>query len=168
MRAQRVQSVPQCPQDPVCSSMSVKHARYIIVIYDGYKFDIFCLKAPLSIPSALHVVPTLVTRIAQHISTHPLNPDSFHFISTHTTFHQWRFNPLTAGVAYNRVFVLAHFVLAHYVPLFKYVKDKIWHQSARFENSWPPFCQIWIIFTHLKLWIASARHNFKWVKIQIE
>ena len=23
------------------------------------------------------------------------------------------------------------------------------------------------IFTHLKLWIASARHNFKWVKIQI-
>ena len=23
------------------------------------------------------------------------------------------------------------------------------------------------IFTHLKLWIASARHNFKWVKIPI-
>ena len=42
------------------------------------------------------------------------------------------------------------------------------HQPARFEKSWPPFCQIWIIFTHLKLWIASARHNFKWVKIQIE
>ena len=32
----------------------------------------------------------------------------------------------------------------------------MWHQSAIFENSWPPFCQIWIIFTHLKLWIASA------------
>ena len=29
-------------------------------------------------------------------------------------------------------------------------------------NPHPP-CQI---FTHLKLWIASARHNFKWVKIQ--
>ena len=28
--------------------------------------------------------------------------------------------------------------------------------------------QIWRIFTHLKLWIASARHNFKWVKIPIE
>ena len=41
-------------------------------------------------------------------------------------------------------------------------------QSARFEKSWPPFCQIRIIFTNLKLWIASARHNFKWVKIQIE
>ena len=47
-------------------------------------------------------------------------------------------------------------------------QDKTWHQPARFEKSWPPFCQIWIIFTHLKLWIASARHNFKWVKIQIE
>ena len=44
----------------------------------------------------------------------------------------------------------------------------MWHQPARFENSWPPFCQIWIIFTYLKLWIASASHNFKWVKIQIE
>ena len=41
-------------------------------------------------------------------------------------------------------------------------------KAARFEKCWPPFCQIWIIFTHLKLWIASARHNFKWVKILIE
>ena len=24
----------------------------------------------------------------------------------------------------------------------------MWHQSAIFENSWPLFCQIWIIFTH--------------------
>ena len=79
-------------------------------------------------------------------------------------FKKWMlrpFNPLTAGAAYIRVFI---FLLPH----FKYVKDKIWHQSARFENSWPPFCKIWIIFTHLKLWIATARHNFKWVKIQIE
>ena len=36
----------------------------------------------------------------------------------------------------------------------------MWHQSAIFQNRWPPFCQIWIIFTHLKLWIASSRHNF--------
>ena len=47
------------------------------------------------------------------------------------------------------------------------MKDKIWHQSAIFENSWPPFCQIWIIFTHLKVWIASARHNFKWGKFRL-
>ena len=48
------------------------------------------------------------------------------------------------------------------------IKILMCQQLARFEKSWPAFCQIWIIFTHLKLWIASARHNFKWVKIQIE
>ena len=26
--------------------------------------------------------------------------------------------------------------------------------------------QIWAIFTHLKLWVAVARHNFKLVKIK--
>ena len=33
------------------------------------------------------------------------------------------------------------------------------------NNNISKFCLISIIFTHLKLWIASARHNFKWVKI---
>ena len=79
--------------------------------------------------------------------------------------HDQLFNPLTAGVAYIRVFIF--YLQNKYTPI-KHVKDKMWHQSAIFENSWPLFCQIWIIFTHLKLWIASARHNFKWVKIQIE
>ena len=78
---------------------------------------------------------------------------------------QQAFNPLTAGAAYIRVFI---FILAHQVSPFEHVKDKMWHQSAIFENRWPPCCQIWIIFTHLKLWIASARHNLKWVKIQTE
>ena len=32
----------------------------------------------------------------------------------------------------------------------------MWHQSAIFEKSWPPFCQIWIFFTNLKLWIESG------------
>ena len=77
---------------------------------------------------------------------------------------QGTLNPLTAGVAYIRVF----FLISTLLPPFKHGKDKMWHQSARFENSWHPFCQIWIIFTHLKLWITSPRHNFKWVKIQIE
>ena len=40
--------------------------------------------------------------------------------------------------------------------------------DINFEKIWLPFCQIWIIFTYLRLWIASARHNFKWVKIQIK
>ena len=39
------------------------------------------------------------------------------------------------------------FLLAHWVPPFKHGKDKMWHQSAIFENSWPQFCQICIIFT---------------------
>ena len=72
---------------------------------------------------------------------------------------------LTAGVAYIGFFTQ---LLPHSVPPFKHVKAIMWHQSARFEKSLPPFCQIWIIFSHLKLWIASARHNFKWVKIPIK
>ena len=27
--------------------------------------------------------------------------------------------------------------------------------------------QIWVIFNHLRLWIAVARHNLKWLEIQI-
>ena len=42
----------------------------------------------------------------------------------------------------------------------------MWQQSAIYENSWPPFCLIRIIFTHFKLWIASARHNLtSWVPL---
>ena len=73
-------------------------------------------------------------------------------------------NPLTAGAAYIRFFYFYWHIKYH----ISNVKDEWRHQPARFEKSWPPFCQIWIIFTHLKLWIASATHNFKWVKIQIE
>ena len=76
------------------------------------------------------------------------------------------FNPLTAGAEYFGFFTQ---LSPHLVPPFKHIiKAIMGHQSARFEKNWPPFCQIWIIFTHLKLWIASARHNFKWVKISIE
>ena len=32
-------------------------------------------------------------------------------------------------------------------------------RNARFLNHKLPFCQIWIIFTQLELWTASARHN---------
>ena len=27
--------------------------------------------------------------------------------------------------------------------------------------------QIWVIFTHLELWVVVARHNYKWVKNDI-
>ena len=79
--------------------------------------------------------------------------------------NELQLNPLTASAEFIRCFTQ---LLPHSVPPFQHVKAIIWHQSARFEKSWPPFCQISIIFTHAKLWIASAGHNFKWVKIPIE
>ena len=38
------------------------------------------------------------------------------------------------------------------------------HQDLRVFGS--QIKQISVIFTHLKLWVAVARHNFKWVKIE--
>ena len=35
-----------------------------------------------------------------------------------------------------------------------------------FANVWSQTKLRWVIFAHLKLWIAVARHNFKWVKIR--
>ena len=34
---------------------------------------------------------------------------------------------------------------------------------TRFANVWSQMKQTWLIFTHLKLWVAVARHNLKWV-----
>ena len=59
------------------------------------------------------------------------------------------FTPLTAGAEY--IFL---------VPPFKHVTDKMWHESELKMASLPLFCEICIIFTLLKLWIALARHNF--------
>ena len=80
--------------------------------------------------------------------------------SRRTSCFIWTFsilNPLTAGAEY--IFL---------VPPFKHVRDQMWHESELKIASLPLFCEICIIFTHLKLWIALARHNFKWVKILIE
>ena len=71
--------------------------------------------------------------------------------------------PLTTGTEYFR---FLQFLLTHGISAFKHVADKTWHQSVRFENSWPLFCQIWIIFAHLKLLIASARRN--WMICRLE
>ena len=62
-----------------------------------------------------------------------------------------------------------HFLLAHYISPFKHVKDKTGHQSARFENRWPPFCKK--CFKKSLTWSCKSRQrdtNFKWVKILIE
>ena len=63
-------------------------------------------------------------------------------------------SPLIAGTDYIIIF---HFFISTIKQFFEHIKDKTWHQSTRFQNSWPPFCQIWIIFT-----------NFKWVMIRIK
>ena len=38
---------------------------------------------------------------------------------------------------------------------------------GRFANVWFQIILRWVIFAHLKLWDAVARHNFKWAKIEI-
>ena len=40
-------------------------------------------------------------------------------------------------------------------------KEFDWHMF------WDKFDIMQVIFTHLKLWVAVATHNFKWVKIQV-
>ena len=37
--------------------------------------------------------------------------------------------------------------------------------TSRFANNCAEIKQVWVIFCHLELWVAVARHNFKWVKI---
>ena len=37
--------------------------------------------------------------------------------------------------------------------------------EIKFVKVWSQIKQIWVIFAHLKLWVAVARHNFKWVEI---
>ena len=75
-------------------------------------------------------------------------------------FIRW-FNPLTAGAAYIRVFI---FLSAHYVTPFEYDKDKMWHKSAIFENSWPPFCQIWRKF---RLNNLAGKWLIKYIQIMV-
>ena len=67
---------------------------------------------------------------------------------------------LTAGPDYFQFFI---FLLSHWValPPFK----QIWHRSKRNKNRWPPFCQIWIIFTRLRFWPSNIR-TF-WAPVQI-
>ena len=40
-------------------------------------------------------------------------------------------------------------------------------ETSRFANICAQIEQIRVIFTHLRLWIAVAGHNLKWVKISI-
>ena len=70
-----------------------------------------------------------------------------------------QFNLLTAGAAYIRVFIFYSHIKYHISNMLK-IKCDINQQEVK--KRWPPFCQIWIIFTHLKLWIASGE-NSSWI-----
>ena len=87
----------------------------------------------------------IIATYSSHVSPYMGGGINTNFRPVHALLKKCRrwtnINPLTAGVAYIRVFI---FLLAHQVPPFKHVKDKMWHQSAIFENRWPPCCQIWI------------------------
>ena len=84
--------------------------------------------------------------------------------STDVRFWRIKTVPALNGLSDDPEYIrVLHFLLAQYISALK--QDKTWHQTAIFQNRCLLFYQIWIIFTHLKLWITSARHKFKWVKI---
>ena len=74
-------------------------------------------------------------------------------------------NPLTVCAEYIRDFIFYWHIGYHVLNILKikYVASisKIWKKFTFILSNLNNF-------HHLKLWIASARHNFKWVKIQIE
>ena len=42
--------------------------------------------------------------------------------------------------------------------------NEMYPETPRFAaNVWSQIKQIWVIFSHLKLGVAVAGHNFKWV-----
>ena len=45
------------------------------------------------------------------------------------------------------------------------LKPDSFHFISRFTDIWCQIKQRSVIFNHLKLWVAVARHNFKWLKL---
>ena len=62
-------------------------------------------------------------------------------------------NPLTTSPDYIRVF---RFLLAHYIPVFKHVKDKTWHESTRWQNH--PVVHQWLWAAKSHWWVTSGTH----------
>ena len=94
------------------------------------------------------------------------------------------FNCLTTSVAYIRVFIFYWHIKHHLLNMVKikydinqqylktvyrhFVKSNNFHSLEVVDRVSKAIFLNLNNFTHLKLWIASARHNFKWVKIQIQ
>ena len=47
------------------------------------------------------------------------------------------------------------------------IGNGMWAYTSRFTNIWSQIKQISVVVSHLMLWVAVARHNFRWVKNQI-
>ena len=78
--------------------------------------------------------------------------DGWFWKNDHQSQQKWKLvrvplKSLTAGAAYIRDFTLYWHIKYHILNRLK-IKWDI--DPARFETNWPPFCQIWIIFTHLE------------------
>ena len=77
---------------------------------------------------------------------------------THTVTHP---SPSPAGLLL--VYNLQHISVCSSSSLVNYYANL----TQRFVNVWSQFKQIVVIFKHLRLWIAVARHNLKWLKNKI-
>ena len=54
-----------------------------------------------------------------------------------------------------------------YLPIRSLLLGVKWLLNSKIWNVLPQINQIWVIFNHLRLWIAVARHNLKWLKMLI-
>ena len=68
-------------------------------------------------------------------------------------FNQWR------GILLASALLLIHLITA--------IGNKMCLSTSTFALYRYQIVQIWVIFSHLKLWVAVARRNCKWVKIYI-
>ena len=72
-----------------------------------------------------------------------------------------------------KIGLVRHIPLSIFSPFLKHLETWKQHQKKKKSGIFEFFSthktpeHISIIFSHLKLWIAVARHNFKWEKIQI-
>ena len=69
------------------------------------------------------------------------------------------FSPYSADHDY------CHFLSVLLVDQITVIGNEMYVYTSRFANICAQIKQIWVIFSHLKLWVAVARHNFKWLKI---
>ena len=109
--------------------------------HQGSNFE-SCVWRTVSSQSSHHPQEVLLAQFSLYVHKGGLKPDSFHFKRDYSHFSS---------------------ILLSYQITFIGNKMRFW--TSRFSNVWSQIKQIRVISTHLKLWVAVERHNFKWVKI---